>query len=490
MTTLAHLRALYATIGTALDDIERVYRDHNLDLPSPDVPLYRTTLEPTDPAEKLGADPTVLKASNYLTAACAQLAHAVHNPFYILMEALSTYHLTAALQFLEASHTVEILRAAGAEGLHVSELAQRIDHVRSGSGANIRPLDPSQLAHILRLLATHQYIREVRPDVFTNNRFSSMLCSGRTPEQIREAPLSKYDGPNSIVPFVPMSTTEPFRTSTYISEFLLSPSPDSKYATPFNLAYQTEDSMYAFFERPENAIRFKQVSRAMSVARAAEGSGSIADAQVFPWSDLAPNSLVVDVGGGIGSVSVQIALAHPHLRLVVQDRAETVTRAGAIWGAQHKELFESKRITFQTQDFFEPQPAGLAPAVYILARIMHNWADEPCKKILSNLRAAAAPETNLIIVDQILPLACRTDPQATDGTTQTALVPPDSPLLPNLGKALVGGYHFDLTMMTMMNGKERTAQEFVELARSAGWKVVRAERAEGSLFGYTTCVPI
>ena len=45
-------------------------------------------------------------------------------------------------------------------------------------------------------------------------------------------------------------------------------------------------------------------------------------------------------------------------------------------------------------------------------------------------------------------------------------------------------------MMTMMNGKERTAQEFVELARSAGWKVVRAERAEGSLFGYTTCVPI
>ena len=90
MTTLAHLRALYATIGIALDDIERVYRDHNLDFPSPDVPLYRTTLEPTDPAEKLGADPTVLKASNYLTAACAQLAHAVHNPFYILMEALST----------------------------------------------------------------------------------------------------------------------------------------------------------------------------------------------------------------------------------------------------------------------------------------------------------------------------------------------------------------------------------------------------------------
>ena len=55
----------------------------------------------------------------------------------------SQYHITAALQFLEESHTPEILRAAGPEGLHVDELARKIDDIRSGKGPIARPLDPS-----------------------------------------------------------------------------------------------------------------------------------------------------------------------------------------------------------------------------------------------------------------------------------------------------------------------------------------------------------
>ena len=39
------------------------------------------------------------------------------------------------------------------------------------------------------------------------------------------------------------------------------------------------------------------------------------------------NSVVVDVGGGIGSMSVMLAQAFPHLRFVVQDRAGVVAIA-------------------------------------------------------------------------------------------------------------------------------------------------------------------
>ena len=45
-------------------------------------------------------------------------------------------------------------------------------------------------------------------------------------------------------------------------------------------------------------------------------------------------------------------------------------------------------------------------------------------------------------------------------------------------------------MSVIFDGKERTAQEFVELARATGWKVTRSERGEGTLFGCTTCVPV
>ena len=47
----------------------------------------------------------------------------------------------------------------------------------------------------------------------------------------------------------------------------------------------------------------------------------------FPWADLPKDSVVVDVGGGIGSVSVKVAEAFPHLRFVVEDRAPVVALA-------------------------------------------------------------------------------------------------------------------------------------------------------------------
>ena len=40
-----------------------------------------------------------------------------------------------------------------------------------------------------------------------------------------------------------------------------------------------------------------------------------------------------------------------------------------------------------------------------------------------------------MVVDQCLPLAC---------TSESALAPRDTPLLPNLGKAYAVGYHLDL----------------------------------------------
>ena len=41
--------------------------------------------------------------------------------------------------------------------------------------------------HILRLLATGHYLREVEPDVFANNRASSYIDSGKTVAQLHEA---------------------------------------------------------------------------------------------------------------------------------------------------------------------------------------------------------------------------------------------------------------------------------------------------------------
>lgn len=39
--------------------------------------------------------------------------------------------------------------------------------------------------HILRVLATYHWVREVTPDVFANNRLTSFIDSGKSIEQLK-----------------------------------------------------------------------------------------------------------------------------------------------------------------------------------------------------------------------------------------------------------------------------------------------------------------
>ncbi len=56
-------------------------------------------------------------------------------------------HVTTCLQFLEASNTVEILRAAGPEGMHVDDIAHRIGELSEGSGKDASArVDASKLS--------------------------------------------------------------------------------------------------------------------------------------------------------------------------------------------------------------------------------------------------------------------------------------------------------------------------------------------------------
>jgi O-methyltransferase domain len=44
----------------------------------------------------------------------------------------------------------------------------------------------------------------------------------------------------------------------------------------------------------------------------------------YDWKSLKQDSLVVDVGGGVGSSVLELKGAFPHLRFVVQDRPKVV----------------------------------------------------------------------------------------------------------------------------------------------------------------------
>ena len=113
--TFSTLRALHAIIGTAIDDIERIYRGRSqstgnpVDYPSLDEPYYHTGQHTPDEdlAEALKSDPDVVAASMRIVAACGQLSTTVNKPWSGLMEDLLWVRILPRSIFAERSVVVD-----------------------------------------------------------------------------------------------------------------------------------------------------------------------------------------------------------------------------------------------------------------------------------------------------------------------------------------------------------------------------------------------
>ena len=97
-------------------------------------------------------------------------------------------------------------------------------------------------------------------------------------------------------------------------------------------------------------------------------------------------------------------------------------------------------------DFFTAQPITNA-SVYLLKQIMHDWSDPYASRILTELRKTAKQDTKLILIDTVIPFACRY-PKAEAENAIPGAVPAEAPepLLANYGGANEIGYIGDMTV--------------------------------------------
>lgn len=120
----------------------------------------------------------------------------------------------------------------------------------------------------------------------------------------------------------------------------------------------------------------------------------------FDWGSFGTGT-IIDVGGGSGHVEINLVKKFPNLDFVIQDVFTNAEPAEALI-AQHE---AQARIKFQTHDFFQPQPTqGTPPKAYLLSRVLHDWQDHDCVKILRNLLPAMeAHGTKLLICERMVP---------------------------------------------------------------------------------------
>jgi hypothetical protein len=149
---------------------------------------------------------------------------------------------------------------------------------------------------------------------------------------------------------------------------------------------------------------------------------------------------LVDVGGGHGSLLSTILKVNPKLKGVLFDQPSVITRAKQDGHVTAKGIPE--RCTLESGDFFEAAPKG--GDAYIMKRVLHDWDDERCAKILANCCAAMSKKGRVLVVESVIP-------------------PGNGP---DRGKLA------DMQML-IMGGRERTKQEFAAVFRAAGLKLTR-----------------
>lgn len=155
--------------------------------------------------------------------------------------------------------------------------------------------------------------------------------------------------------------------------------------------------------------------------------------------DFAGIGTLVDVGGGNGSVLSAILKKHAAMKGIVFDVPEVIERT--------RKLIVTAGLTDRCQvqagDFFHEVPAGAD--AYHLRHILHDWEDDRAIAILKNCRQAMPDHGRLLVVEGIIPSG--NDPHPSK--------------------------YFDLAMMVVPGGLERTETEYRRLFAAAGFRLDR-----------------
>ena len=148
---------------------------------------------------------------------------------------------------------------------------------------------------------------------------------------------------------------------------------------------------------------------------------------------------VVDVGGGHAALVTALLQAYPDLSAVILDLELAAARARhALANAG-----VADRGTFVAGDFFASVPEG--GDLYVLKSVLHNWDDVAAGRILRRCREAMAADARLLVIERVIPL----------------------------GNAPAEAKLFDINMLVVIGGRERTEREYRALFETAGLGLTR-----------------
>jgi SAM-dependent methyltransferase len=202
-------------------------------------------------------------------------------------------------------------------------------------------------------------------------------------------------------------------------------------------------------EHPSEQEQFQRVMSSIS---------RLAETPILRSYDFSSFERVVDVAGGRGTLLLSILRAYPHLAGTLFDQAEVIELARPLL-LQDPDL--GRRCELVSGNFFQADELPAGGDCYCLMQILHDWNDEHCLQILRNIRQAIRPDGRLLIFERVI--------------------------TPGPG----GAYNtfFDLEMLALSEGRERTPREYERLLHASGFRLL-AVRPTPSNFSIVEGIPL
>ncbi|KAL3444472.1 S-adenosyl-L-methionine-dependent methyltransferase [Aspergillus insuetus] len=349
-----------------------------------------------------------------LQNALREVLSELESPHDILVQ-LFNAHLNIATVRLAIDLGLFKLLSSQRQEWYVEEMAEKLD------------ASPQMLERIVRYLASTDIIGEDEPGIFRANKITHILSDQKAEAFVHHA----FDICGPALQAFP----DFFRETKYADI-------TSNTSTPFQKAFDTDLTSFAWIsQHPEHLNAMQQV---MTAFRSSEW---LADFELFEKEALATAQgsrrvFFVDVGGGYGHQCIEVRNRFPNLegQLVLQDLPEVFDGLADISG-----------VKIEACDFFQPQTVKGAK-FYYLRRILHDWPDALCVKILQRLRYAMASDSKILIDEIVLP---------------GSKIPWQSAMA-------------DLMMMITLGGKERSKEQWIWLVEQSGLQVEHIHKYDGA----------
>ena len=201
------------------------------------------------------------------------------------------------------------------------------------------------------------------------------------------------------------------------------------------------------FEYPvQNAGYGEVFNEAMSSYSSIDNSLVLEALENYDFSGI---SHLCDVGGGQGYTLCNLLAKHPHMKGTVLELPSVIEDKQLLWADK---MGLGDRCTYISGDMFKEVPTADA---YMIKRVIHDWNDEECIQILSNIHRAAPQNGKVFIMEAVVP-------------------GPDTPHFSKL---------FDIHMIIVVTGRERTTEEYAGLLERAGWKYLQTWYPSSRMLG-------